>query len=431
MASAQSAKSANDRLQFGLIGAGWRPDIKRNGRGIAIGRQAAKLGDVVAICEVDTVAAEYAAEKVSNGQATAYHDYQELLQRDDIDAVLIATPDHWHAKMSIDAMHAGKDVYCEKPATVTVNEGRWMADAVQQTNRVLQIGTQQRTEIQERFAKAIALVRSGRLGNVHTIRIGVDEGLAGGPFEKISPPNQLDWDRWQGPAAARDYIPERTHWTFRWWVEYAGGKLTDWGAHHVDIAQWAIQQLDSGPTSVSGTGKFLQPFENGHPTRDDVYSTPTTFEVTCRFEDVPTHGKVDIVLHSGENGILFIGDRGRIFVNRGKLTGRPAEELPTNPLPDGSVDSLYQELPFGGVRPTSHMQHFVDCVKSRKTPISDIESHQRTITTCHLANLALRLGRELRWNPETERIVGDEHANTFLERPYREGFEIDSLNGSA
>lgn len=298
-----------------------------------------------------------------------------------------------------------------------------MADAAAATGRVLQVGTQQRTEVGGRFAQAIAMVRDGRIGNVHTIRIGVDEGLSGGPFAKTASPPTLDFDRWLGPAPEADYIKERTHWTFRWWFEYAGGKLTDWGAHHVDIAQWAIDQLHTGPTVIEGTGTFLQPLENGMATRDDTYNTPVTFEVACRFEKVPKHGQVDLVVHSGENGILFEGDKGRFFVNRGKLTGTPVEELATRPLPEGAVEALYRELPFGGGRPTSHMQHFVDCVKSRATPISDIESHQRTITTCHLANLALRLGRPLRWNATKERFINDREADSFLSREPRAGFE--------
>lgn len=421
--AASAERSANERLQLGLIGAGWRPDIKRVGRGNAIGRQAAAIADVVAIAEVDSIAMDYAVEKVSQGRAKRYVDYRELLERDDIDAVLIASPDHWHHKMSIDAMRAGKDVYCEKPATVTIAEGRQMAGVVKETGRVLQVGTQQRTEIDHRFAKAIALIRDGRIGKVHTIRIGVDEGLKGGPFEKTSPPSTFNYDLWLGPAPEADYIKERTHWTFRWWFEYAGGKLTDWGAHHVDIAQWAIDQLHTGPTHVEGTGTFLQDLKNGYATRDDTYNTPVTFEVTCRFDNVPIHGTVNMVLHSGENGILFEGEKGRFFVNRGKLTGKPVEELKYNPLPENAIESLYQAVPFGGPPPASHVQHFVDCVKARATPISDMESHQRTITTCHLANLALRLGRPLNWDPQTERFPNDEEANTFLGREARAGFE--------
>lgn len=424
--SGQEDRLANARPQVAVLGAGWRPDIKRVGRGVAIGRQAAKYSDVVALAEVDSVAAEYANAKVCGGEAQVYEDYRDLLERSDIDAVIVGAPDHWHAKMSIDAMRAGKDVYCEKPATVTVAEGRQMSDVVAETGRVLQVGTQQRTDNHRTFAKAIAIVRSGRLGRVHTIRVGVDEGLQGGPFKKTAPPKHFSWDLWQGPAAERDYIAERTHWTFRWWVEYAGGKLTDWGAHHVDIAQWAIQKLDSGPTTVSGTGSFLQPLENGRPTRDDVYSTPTTFNVTCRFEDVPEYGSVEVVLHSGDNGILIIGDEGRIFVNRGRLSGRPIEELANNPLSEDAIDAVYRELPWGGPRVERHMSHFFDSVKSRQTPVSDMETHHRSITTCHIANLALRLGRPLQWDAAKERFVDDAAADAFLKREYREGYEIKS-----
>ena len=279
--SAYSAK--NDRPTFGLIGAGWVPSTKRKGRGIAIGAQAAKLGDIAMLCEIDSVAAEYANRQVAGGKASVVEDYRRVLENDAIDAVLIATPDHWHAKIAIEAMRAGKDVYCEKPVAVTIQEGQWLRQVAKETGQVFQVGTQQRSEYDSRFLKAIAMVRDGRVGKLNRIHIGLNAGWEGGPFQSAPPPKTLNWERWLGPAPMTDYIPERTHRTFRWWYEYAGGQLCDWGAHHVDIAQWAIGQENGGPLSLKGTARMNQPLSGGMPTRDDTYNTPIEFSVQCEF----------------------------------------------------------------------------------------------------------------------------------------------------
>ncbi len=407
-------RSKNDRPQVALIGAGWQPQTKRQGRGITIGKQATAFCDVVVICELDSVAADFANRFVSDGKAELVSDYRNVIERADIDAVLIATPDHWHTKLAIEALRAGKDVYCEKPATVTIDEGKQLRAAVAHTKRVLQIGTQQRSEFGNRFLTAIAMVRDGRIGTLQRIRIGLEKGWQGGPFESSPPPPTLDFERWLGPAPLVDYITQRTHRTFRWWFEYGGGMLCDWGAHHVDIAQWAIDQADRGPISVSGTGTLNQPLVEGMPTRSDMYNTPIDFEVICKFAN-----NIEIVIDSGRNGITFEGDAGRFFVNRGTLEGTPVQQLVTRPLPDDAIAKLY-----GNGSPGSHMGNFFECMKSRTTPISDVNSHHRILTTCHLANLSLRLGRELRWDSESETVIGDDIANRLLSRDYRTGFEI-------
>ena len=429
------SRSAGDELQIALLGAGWRPDIRRHGRGIALGKQAQSIGRLVALAEVDRVAGDYAAERFADASGPPLDrvtDYRDLLGREDIDAVIVATPDHWHAKMAVDALRAGKHVYLEKPATVTVAEGRDLIREAERAGRTLLVGTQQRTEIGRRFAQAIALVRSGRLGQIRTIRVGVDPGLDGGPFPTQPIPERLDYELWQGPAPERPYCPERTHWTFRWWVEYAGGKLTDWGAHHVDIAQWAIGRLHTGPTRIEGEGTLPQPFENGFPTRDDTYAMPLTFSVRCLFPELPnaerlggdtaTAGEVTMTIDSGENGILFEGTAGRIFVNRGRLTGAPVEEMASDPLPESAVEAVYRDLGYDGPLPVSHMRHFADCIRDRRQPISDIATHHRTLTTCHLANLSLRLGRPLQWDPQRERFADDPAADALLHRDPRPGY---------
>ncbi|MDV6029547.1 MAG: Gfo/Idh/MocA family oxidoreductase [Phycisphaera sp. RhM] len=415
--SGTTIAAKNDRPVFGLIGAGWQPETKRQGRGIAIGTQAASLADIPVICELDSVAAGFANQKICGGKATIVDDYRRVLDDPSIEAVLIATPDHWHAKIAIEAMRAGKDVYCEKPVAVTIQEGQWLRKVAQETGRVFQVGTQQRTEYDQRFLKAIAMVRHGRVGNLRRIQIGLGPGWKGGPFATAAPPTTLDWERWLGPAPLTEYIPQRTHRTFRWWFEYAGGQLCDWGAHHVDIAQWAIGQENGGPISVGGTATMNQPLRGGMPTRSDMYNTPIEFSVACNFP-----GGIEMLIDSTRNGITFEGDLGRFFVNRGTLEGIPVDALKDQPLDDNAITKLYR-----GRQPTSHMQNFVDCLKTRDVPISDLATHHRVLTTCHLANLALRLGRTVEWDAESERVVSDDEANALMSRAYRSGYEIDSV----
>jgi len=407
--------SPSDRPKVAAIGTGWRPDIKRVGRGFEIARLATKFADVAAICDVDRVAAEYARHHVTDNRADLYSDYRDVLSRDDIDAVLIGTPDHWHTKIAIEAMHAGKDVYCEKPMTLTIDEGKQICRVVQETGRVFQVGTQQRSEIQNRFLTAIALIQHGRIGKVRRVSVGINQGETGGPFQVTTPPPNLNWDAWLGPAPKVPYIKQRCHWTFRWWYEYSGGKLTDWGAHHVDIAQWAIDMQHTGPTTVTGTATFPQELKDGRPTRDDTYNTAVAFEVNCQFAN-----GVEMIIHSKNNGIQFEGDQGRIFVNRGKLVGKPVEDLANNPLPEDALIKLYN-----GKQPGNHMGNFFECMRSRDQPISDAFSHHRTLSTCHLANISMRLGRRLTWDPEKEQIVGDDQANSLLARESRKGYAIE------
>jgi predicted dehydrogenase len=335
--------------------------------------------------------------------------------------VTIGTPDHWHTKICIDAMTAGKDVYCEKPLTLTVDEGKLLCRAVAQTNRILQVGTQQRSEYDEKFLKAVALVRSGRLGRIRRVTCVIGGAPRGQAFRTAPPPAGLDWDLWLGQAPRVDYIPQRCHATFRWWYEYSGGKMTDWGAHHVDIAQWAIGMDQSGPTSIEVQAAELPvDFRAGMPTVNNSYNTALTFRVRCEFAN-----GVELILRDHardlgiDNGIRFEGENGTLFVSRTALRGEPVDELARNPL----ADSVYTALRKG--KPSdSHMGNFIACVRDRGQPVSDVVSHHRALSTCHLANIAIRLRRNLRWNPAEERFTDDDEANTFLAREQRRGFEI-------
>lgn len=420
-AHAQEKQSENgDRPPVGLVGCG--------GQGISITNRAREFGQVVALCDVDRKRAEAANQKLSAGSAEIFSDYRRLLDRKDIAVVTIGTPDHWHSKIAIEALQAGKDVYCEKPLTLTIDEGKLICEAVRRTGRVFQVGTQQRSE--GPFAKAVALVREGRIGAVQRVSVMIGGGEQGGPFMKADPPSHLDWNFWLGQTPKVDYIPERSHYQFRWWYEYSGGKMTDWGAHHVDIAHWVLGAEDTGPVSIEGTAEHPIPLKDGHPTRDDHFNTALSFTVHCKFssgQELVIRDKADPseVTRRGDkperydNGVWIVGDKGNIFVNRGMLEGTAVDELATNPLPEDAVTKVCKGQQHG-----QHMRNFFECVKSREQPISDVFSHHRAITTCHLANIAIRLGRPVTWNPVKEQITGDDDAAAWQSREQRSGFEV-------
>ncbi|MBM3457887.1 MAG: Gfo/Idh/MocA family oxidoreductase [Armatimonadetes bacterium] len=409
---AQESRSPNSRPRVGCIGMGGM------GRGDA--RAARAYGDLLAFCDVDRTHAEQANAdpNLGAGKGTVYEDYRKLLERKDIDVVTISTPDHWHTRICLDALRAGKDIYCQKPLTLTIDEGKLLCQAVHESGRVLQVGTQQRSEYRNMFLMAVALVREGRIGKVRRVTCAIGGAPTGGPFKKTTPPSHLNWDMWLGPAPLEEYIAERGHANFRWWYEYSGGKLTDWGAHHVDIAQWAIGMERSGPTTIEPLSvRHPVPFVAGHPTVDDRYNTATEFQVRCLFPN-----QVEMIIrHDTENGVLFEGEKGSFFVSRGKLTGAPVDELRTNPISDMALIMLRK-----GKRLDRHMGNFMECVRDRSLPASDVYSHHRVLTTCHLANIAIRLGRKLQWDPVSEQIVGDSEANNWLGREPRKGYEYEA-----
>jgi predicted dehydrogenase len=402
------AKSPNDRPQIGVIGMRYQ--------GSVIAEKAKAHGDLVAFCDVDRHVREMAKACFGSTQKI-YEDYRAMLDDPAIDVVLIGSPDHWHAKMAIDAMKAGKDLYVEKPLTLTVDEGKAIRKVAQETRRVVQVGTWQRSDINFRLASE--LVRAGRLGKVHKVVAVAGENPRGGPFAPAPVPANLNWDLWLGQAPKVDYVPERCHYTFRWWWDYAGGKMTDWGAHHLDIIQWALGEQHSGPIVVEGKGTFSG-VTGG-------YEVPTKFLATMRYAS----GVEVEARDAGENGIRFEGDKGWLFVERGKIRGPVIDQLKDNPLPRDKF-TLYPHDPQNVVDRTqklgsliSHMENFFACVRSRnQATISDPESQHRSATVCHLANIAVRLGRKLTWDPKAERFVGDDEADQMLTRVQRKGFEV-------
>ena len=436
--SVRASRSPNERPTFAVIGCG--------GQGTGDGRRATAFGDVKAVCDVDSAHADYAkaaytrrmSEQGRQVAIDVYEDYREVLSRDDIDAVICGTVDHWHVKISAEALRAGKDVYCEKPLTLTVDEGRVITKVAAETDRIIQVGTQQRSD--ERFLQAVYLAHSGRLGKIRKVTVGLNHNPFSKPLPAVAPPKTLNWELWKGPTADAPYRflqngkdgqtlvrtlgdgsinASNCHQEFRWWLEYSGGKMTDWGAHHVDIAQWIIDQCGPGQGPLSIKPIMVEarvPFdEHGNPTLDDRYNAPHRFTVQAMFPD-------DVVMEitsEGRNGILVEGTSGRIFVNRGTISGKPIEDLATQPLPSDWLEEYYD----GPI--VEHVNNFFNCIASRRRPASDVWTHVQSINTCHLSNIAIRLNREISWDAATGQIKGDPVATAMLLREPRSGYELN------
>ena len=421
---------ANDRPRVAAIGTGSRWCQKATGINGPWGSAPdfRKYGDYVAVCDADRSRRERSVGIVKEWtgiEPSSHHDYRAILDDPNIDMVHISTPDHWHAKMAIEAMLAGKDVYCEKPMTLTIPEGRAMCSVAKKTGRIVQIGTQQRSEKQ--FIQAIALLHGGRIGKLLKATCHIGGAPTSPEIPIATPPQELDWDLWQGPVKAAPFrflagdngetkSWSRCHYEFRWWYEYSGGRLTDWGAHHVDIATWGLRKTETGPVQIIPEMiKHPVEFKDGYPVDPSRYNTATEFLIRAKFED-----DVEIeIRHDGDNGILFEGTEGRLFVNRGRISGKPVEDLKSNPLPEGALQAAYKNRPL-----TDHFRNFFEAARDRVEPISDVHSHHRALSTCHLAGIAARLNRKLQWDPAAERIVGDSQADQMLAREARRGFEI-------
>ena len=431
VARAAGFRAATARPRLAVIGCGarWDKRVMDPAGNYGGGKEFPQFADIVTVCDVDAERLGRAREIVRGWQGVApavTGDYRKVIDDAAIDAVHISTPDHWHAKIAIEAVRAGKDVYCEKPLTLTIDEGRRLREAVRTTGRIVQVGTQQRSDL--RFITAVALVQAGRLGKLTRIQCAVGDGPTSPPLPAVAPPAGLDWDRWLGPAPQAEHrylkgaknIPgawARGHYEFRWWYDYSGGKLTDWGAHHVDIATWAAGKTETGPVTVEPVMvNHPVPMVDGQPTAADRYNTASEFLIRSTYAD----GLELVIRHDADNGILFEGTEGRIFVNRGKLSGRPVDDLATRPLGPEAILTAWK-----GREPTGHVAEFFAAVAERREPIADVASHHRGLTTCHLAGIAARLGRTVRWDPAAERIVGDELASSFLAREPRKGYETE------
>jgi predicted dehydrogenase len=336
-------------------------------------------------------------------------DFREILGRHDIDAVEICTPDHWHALMVVMACKAKKDIYCQKPLSLTVAEGRVMSDAVNRSNVVFQTGSQQRSD--RRFHRACELVRNGRIGDLRTVRVGLPSGrgdYAGtGDRKKAEPvPAGFDYNMWLGPAPDAPYAPARCHVNFRWIYDYSGGQVTDWGGHHPDCAQWGMGTELTGPIEIRNARGVFPP--------DELWNTATEYT----FEAVYENGVTMIVSNKERMGVTFEGTEGKIRVDREKIEADPGSVLESKIGPDGI--HLYKS--------DDHFRNFIDCIISRQPTAAPVEVAHRSITICHLGNIAMRLNREkLRWDPRTEQILGDDEAAKMLSRPYRSPWALPAI----
>ena len=437
------AQAASDKLRIACIGVG--------GRGAGISQIAAGFGDVVMVCDADLRNAESFKVRINAKNAVVVQDYRKVIDNKDVDVVIQGAPDHWHTKINVEALRAGKDVYGEKPLTLTIDEGKLLCKTVAETKRIFQTGTQQRSD--NLFQTAVELVRNGRLGKLTAVYVAVPFFTTkGGPYPAEEIPAEMNWDLYQGQAPIAPFSPHRVYGVWRWWYDYAGGIVTDWGNHHVDIAQWGVNQENSGPVSVEARALF--PNEG----KEDCYNTPDRFFSRMIYADglevlysaalgeKAVYGAVDghvettpeeidwmfgkdcpeEVRTSNRNGIMFVGERGRVFVNRGGVYGKPVDELKDNPLPVNAWRAPHRAPPDStGDSTAFHIENFFDCVRSRKEPVASAAIEHRSVTACHLTNISIRLGgRKLQWDSVTETIVGDAEAKAMQSRAQREPYTI-------
>lgn len=443
LAQEQAAKkrSPNDNLNVGWVGMG-----SPQSRAFQIydtTRQFKQLKHI-AVCDVDSRHLYRAAIKLRDEnnklEPQQYSNYRDLIARDDIDVVVVATPDHWHAQIAIEAMLKGKDIYCEKPLTLTIEEALQIIQVQKQTGRVLQTGSQQRTEFGGMFRLATEVVRSGAIGKVLTIECRIGSNPISGAISEVAPPRGLDWDAWLGPTPSVPYrlkkeavghdldhnTPTNCHYNFRWFQAYSGGKMTDWGAHHIDIAQWCLGMDGSGPSKIV-CESMTEVYDKG-----DGYDWPQDFRVKLSY----SNGATVFVMSKGgssaeglfnakgdakkvgpdDNGVLIRGETGTVFVSRGGAWASKKEFL---------TEPLKLETPLYDKMETNHFGNFLDCLYSRKDPICSAAIGGGSVIVCHLGVIALQLGvgKELTWDPITHKFSGAnaDAANAKIGRARRSG----------
>lgn len=410
----QAATGPNDTILLGFIGVGrqGRHDMQE-----AIHQGLDANVRVVAVCDLDSkrvTQAKELAEKIYReagdkaagySGCTGYSDYRELLKREDLDGVVVVTPDHWHAIPAIAALRAGKDVYLEKPMTYSIAEGQALVRAVRDNKRILQVGSQQRSAIY--FRKACELVRNGHIGNVHTIRVGLPADRGEGNPETVPVPENLNYDVWMGPTEKMPYAEHRVHpqgdFGRPGWLQierYCKGMITGWGAHMNDIAQWGNGTDGSGLVEIEATAEF--------PKRG-LFDVHTNFKAEGKF----TNG-VKLLQSTAEAGVRFEGDEGWIFVSREKLEASDYDLLKIKIAPDGV--HLYES--------SNHMKNFFDCMRSRKDPVAPVEVGHRSNSLCLITHISMKLGRKLNWDPKTERFTNDDEANNMLDYTHREPYTL-------
>jgi predicted dehydrogenase len=427
-ASVCGATSPSNRINVGAIGNGrisrghdlpgiWQHDIAR----------------VMAVCDLDhrrvedakTLVNGYYAKKTGKPYdgVTGYANYQELLANKDVDAVVISTPDHWHCKIAIDAVEAGKDVYLQKPASLTIAEGRALSNAVQRTGRIFQIGSQQRSTVQFRYAAE--LVRNGRIGQLKTVEVGLPGDPSGEDEAEMPVPKGFDYEAWLGSTPVVYYTEKRVHPQVGYdrpgWLrceQFGAGMITGWGAHHIDSAHWGMDTEHTGPVEVWGTAEFPK---------------KGLWDVHCSFKTEALYANGVKMTVSGDfpNGIKFEGTQGFIFVSRGneKVTGSdPVAKLKDATALAASdpkiITSVIGPDEINLPRSAEHHGNWLECVKSRQQPIAPVEIAHRSCSACLLHHMAMKLKRKLYWDPPRERFKNDDEANAMLARPERWPYAI-------
>jgi predicted dehydrogenase len=392
----------SNRIVMGGIGMG----------GMGMGNMDSFMGqsDVqfVAVCDVDKNHLKRAKEAVDrrygNSDCAAYADFRELIARKDIDAISLATPDHWHAVPAVLAANSGKDIYGEKPISHSLLEGRAMADAVKKNGRIWQTGSWQRSV--ENFRLGAELVRNGRIGKIVKVEVGLPTGSPTGRVEFKDPPPHLDYDFWIGPARWQPYADQRTHWNWRWQLDYGGGQMMDWIGHHGDIAHWGMNADNTGGYEFEGTGEYPNM---------GIWDAATKYHFVAKYRS----GMEVHVANSGNQGIRmgtkWIGEKGDwVWVDRGGFDASNKAWLKERIGPDEV--QLY--------RSPGHHRNFLDCVKSRKATITPAETAHRSASLGHLGQIAMLTGRKIRWNPDTEQILNDPEASRMLMAPLRSPWHL-------
>jgi len=392
--SAPGRPGPNERIGVGAIGVGNRASL--------LLEQLPENGRIVALCDCNLPRADAFKQK-KNGDWPVYQDYRRLLERRDVDAVIVATLDFQRVLPCIHACQAGKDIYAEKPLTLYIHEGRALVEAVRKYGRILQVGTQQRSMAMNRIA--CEFIRNGGLGKILEVRAVNYTGpnpLPKEPFPEEPVPAGLDWDKWLNQAAWRPFNPRWMQWG---WIDMMGGEMTNWGAHGVDQVQWALGCDHTGPVEMQP----LTPGYNG--------------QVEIRYANgVPLR----FVLDRGPvGGAVFVGEKGKLEINRNKFTSNPldiAQELLKKVDAEAEERKWSDQVALWQAR--WHMQNWIDCIRSRQKPVADVEIGHRSVSVCHLANITRYEGRRLRWDPVKERFEGDEAANRWVVRVRRKGYEL-------
>jgi predicted dehydrogenase len=414
-ASLDRVLGANDRVRVGLVGNGLI------GKRHLLDFKAQPDVEIAAVCEVSDERLEEAAA-AAGGSPARYKDFRKLLERKDVDAVVVSTPDHWHALMTILACAAGKDVYVEKPLTHTLREGEWMMRAAAAGKRVVQVGTQQRSG--RHYRRCLELVRGGHIGDVRAVRMASYRNILPGFSQPVGQPlSASDWDMWLGPAPSVPYDPKRALYHFRWFWDYSGGQTTNLLAHHIDILHWFFGKPVVRASALGGRYSL-----------GGIGETPDVFEAIFEYPGMVATWSSHEVSAAGEDGLAFYGTKGALRLSRAgfevvpEREVSPEDQIPrfgearaASAAPPALRTAALKEQGFEQVRDqfAPHVRDFVDCVKSRKAPVSDLQSSQQANVPCHLANLSMRLGRTLRWDDAKQDVVGDPEASRLLGKPYR------------